>query len=133
MIYNYLFFKGYQLGKWSKNFDDIPALAGVMWVALCFLLNLFTLEMILMSFGGPELLAFDKKYNFLISLILVVLLLVYYGYKGRYKKIVEKYEERERVKGKGLHPLIVIALYVIISFTLGTLTAMYKNHDGIFA
>jgi hypothetical protein len=23
MIYNYLFYKGYQLGKWSKKFDDI--------------------------------------------------------------------------------------------------------------
>jgi formate hydrogenlyase subunit 3/multisubunit Na+/H+ antiporter MnhD subunit len=133
MIYNYLFYKGYQLGKWSKNFDDIPVLAGVMWVCACFIFNLFTIAFLLEGSGITGNLIFDRKYKFIFSLLLVLILIFYYAYKGRYKKIVEKYEDKERNTGKGLHPLIVVTIYFVISFGLMMIAGMYKNNDGIFS
>jgi hypothetical protein len=133
MIYDYLFYKSYQLGKWSRNFEDIPVLAGVMWVSMCFMFNVFTITFILEGLGYLNSVIFDTQYKFIYSLALILLLIFYYTYKGRYKRIIEKYEEKASIKGKGIHPVIVIALYYVISFALGTLAAMYKRHYGIFS
>lgn len=132
MIYDYLFYKGYQIGKWSKNFDDMPALAGIIWVAFCFMLNIFTVTILFEAWGLSSSFSFESKYKYIFSLALVLLLIFYYTYNGRYKKIVERYEDKERNKGNSLHPIIVILTYLIISFGLGTIAAMYKNGDGIF-
>jgi hypothetical protein len=132
MIYDYLFFKSYQLGKRSRNFEDIPVLAGVIWVGTCFMFNVFTIAMLLESIGLSGNFIFEKKYKYIFSLSLVFLLIFYYSYKGRYKKIIKIYEEKERIKGKSFHPVLVIIFYYVASFLIGTLTAMYKNGDGIF-
>ena len=133
MLYDYLFYKSYQLGKWSRNFEDIPVLAGVIWVGMCFTFNIFAFTFLLEGLGYINSVAFESKYKFIFSISLILLLIFYYMYKGRYKKIIEKYEEKERAKGKCPHPIIVIALYYVISFVLGTMAAMYKNGDGIFS
>jgi hypothetical protein len=64
-------------------------------------------------------------------LSIVVLLLFYYLYKGRYQKIIERFEQKK--EGIKLHPVIVILLYYGISVLLMFLAATYKNHDWIFA
>ena len=133
MIYNHLFYKGYQLGKWSRNFEDIPVLAGVMWVCGCFMFNLFTIAFLLEGLGITGNLIFDREYKFVVSLSLVLILIFYYSYKGRYKKIVEKYEDKERNSGKGWHPLIIVVIYFVVSFALMMIAGMYKNNDGIFS
>ncbi|MFN6379727.1 MAG: hypothetical protein ACK4WD_10645 [Flavobacteriales bacterium] len=132
MIYDYLFFKSYQLGKRSRNFEDIPVLAGVIWVGACFMFNIYTIAMLAEALGYSGGFVFEKKYKYIFSLGLVLLLIFYYSYKGRYKTIIERYEEKERMKGKGIHPVLVITFYYVASFLIGMLTAMFKNGDGVF-
>lgn len=132
MIYDYLFFKSYQLGKRSRNFEDMPVLSGVIWVGACFMFNIFTIAILLEALGFTGSFVFDRKYKFVFSLGLVLLLIFYYSFMGRYKRIIERFEEKERQAGKGLHPIVVIILYNVVSFLLGLLAAMYKNGDGIF-
>jgi phosphatidylglycerophosphate synthase len=129
-IYNYLFYKTYLLMQRSKNFDDMPALGGMVFVTGCLMLNIFTVFLLLEGLGINTGIEFKKEYKYVFTLSLVALLLFYYSYKGRYKKIVESYEQKK--KGKQLHPVIVIIIYLASSFLLGMLAAMYKNHDWIF-
>jgi phosphatidylglycerophosphate synthase len=114
----------------SKNFDDIPALGGMIFVTGCLMLNIFTVFLLLEGLGINTGIEFKKEYKYVFTLSLVASLLFYYSYKGRYKKIVESYEQKK--KGKQLHPVIVIIIYLASSFLLGMLAAMYKNHDWIF-
>ena len=65
MIYDYLFFKSYQLGKRSRNFEDIPVLAAVIWVGACFMFNIFTVAISLEVFGYSGSFIFDKKYKYI--------------------------------------------------------------------
>jgi hypothetical protein len=132
MIYDYLFFKSYQLGKHSRNFEDIPVLAGVIWVGACFMFNIFTVAIFLEALGYSGSFIFDKRYKYIFPLALVLILIFSYSFKGRYKKIIERYEEKERMKGKGIHPVLVIFFYYVVSFVLLLLAGMYKNGDGIF-
>jgi len=131
-IYNYLFYKTYVLALRSKNFDDIPALGGLIFVVLCVIFNIFTLAFLFEGLGIIDDVSFKKEYKYVFSLALVLLLLWYYMYKGRYKKIVSYYEQKNKGESQ-LHPIIVIIIYYGISFGLGMLAAMYKNHDWIFA
>ena len=132
MIYDYLFFKSYQLGKRSRNFEDLPVLAGVIWVGVCFMLNIFTIAILLEALGFSGNFVLDRKYKYIFSLLLVLILILNYSFKGRYKRIIEQYEEKERQASKGLHPVIVIIFYYALSFLLLLLAGMYKNGDGIF-
>lgn len=130
-IYNYLFYKTYLLSQRSKNFDDVPALGGLLFVAPCLMFNIFTIFGLLDAWGVNTGIEFKKEYKFIFSISLVVILLLYYLYKGRYKRIIEKFEQKK--KGISIHPIIVILIYYGISFGLLLLAGMYKNHDWIFA
>lgn len=131
-IYDYLFYKTYLLAQRSKNFDDIPALGGSVYVIVCLMLNIFTVYIFIEGLGIETGLEFKKEYKYPFSLGLVILVLVYYQYKGRYKKIVEHYETKNRGKVQ-IHPIIVIILYYGISGILIFLAGMFKNHTWIFA
>lgn len=130
-IYNYLFYKTFVLSKRSKNFEDMPALGGLLFVAACLMFNIFTVFGLLDAWGVNTGIEFKKEYKFIFSISLVVFLLLYYLYKGRYKRIIEKFEQKK--KGISIHPIIVIIIYYGISFGLLLLAGMYKNHDWIFA
>lgn len=131
-IYNYLFFKTYQLAQRSRNFDDTPVLGGIMFVIGCVMFNIFTISFLLEGFGIIDV-SFEKEYKFPFTLGLILLLLLYYYFNGRYKNIIEKYESKERQAGKGIHPMFVIIIYYIISFGLVLLAGLFKNRDWIFA
>jgi len=130
-IYNYLFYKSYLLAKRSKNFDDIPVLGGISFVGLCFMLNVFAIIGLFEGLGINTGIEFKKEYKYIFCLSLVLLLLLYYIYAGRYKKIIENFEKNKRKVQ--LHPIIVIILYYGISVFLFFLSATFKNHDWIFA
>ena len=128
-IYNYLYYKTYLLAQRSKNFDDIPVLGGMLFVIPCFMFNIFTFFLILEGLGintGTEL---KKEYKYVFSLSVFVLLIFYYSYKGRYKKVVESFELKK--KGKQLHPVFVIIIYYGISFVC-FLAGLYIKHVWIF-
>ena len=130
-IYNYLFYKSYQLAQHSRNFDDMPAVGAIIFVVVCLMFNIFAIIFFLEGLGLIGHFAFNKEYKYIFSLFLVVLVLIYYLYKGRYKKIIEHYEQKNG-NNVQLHPIIVIVIYYVISFFIGMLAAMYKNQDWIF-
>jgi len=74
---------------------------------------------------------FKKEYKYILTFSLLGLILLYYLYKGRYKRIIEKYEQKKKIIS--IHPIIVIIIYYGISFVLLLLAGMYKNRDWIFA
>ena len=131
-VYNYLFYKTYILAQRSKNFDDMPALGGIIFVVACIMFNIFTVTIFLEGIGFLERYPFEEKYKYPFSFSLVMLVLFYYLYKGRYKRIVEKYEERNKGKIQ-IHPILVIIFYYLISFVLLLLAGLYRNHDWIFS
>jgi len=131
-IYNYLFYKTYLLAQRSKNFDDMPALGGIIFVVACLMFNIFTITIFLDGIGFLEGYPFKEKYKYPFVFGLVIIVLFYYLYKGRYKKIIGEYERIGNVKGR-LHPVIVIIIYYGVSFGLLLLAGLYKNHDWIFA
>jgi hypothetical protein len=130
-IYNYLFYKTYLLSNRSKNFDDIPALGGLLFVAPCLLFNVFTVFLFFEAWGSNSIIAFMSQYKYFFSVSVIVLLLLYYLYKGRYKRIIEQFEQKK--KRNSIHPIIVIVMYYGISFGLLLLAALYTNQDWIFA
>jgi|SRR5690606_36979428 len=131
-VYNYLFYKSYQLAVRSKNFDDMPALGGIIFVVACIMFNIFTISLVLEGFGVIDI-SFNKKYQYPFTLVLVLLILMYYLRNRRYKNIVKEYEDRERELGKGIHPIFVIIAYYVISFGLMLLAGLFKNGDWIFS
>lgn len=137
MLYNYLFFKGYQLARKSRNWRDTPILFAIMIIAWCLILNLATIFFLLEALGS-QCLYFGSffsnlnEYKYLTGAIVLLLLLLYYTYKGRGKRIVTKFEEREKNKEKNIHPGIIVIIAYVMSFVLAMLAAMYKNGDGIF-
>jgi hypothetical protein len=130
-IYNYLFYKSYLLAIRSKNFDDMPTLGGILFVVACIMFNIFTMSIFLEGVGFLEDNPFKERYKYPFVFTLVLLVLFYYLYKNRYKRIIEKYEKRNRGKAH-IHPILVIVFYYLISFGLLLLAGLYKNHDWIF-
>jgi len=135
MIYDYLFFKSYQLAQKSKNFDDAPVLGGIWGVMPCSMLNLFTIILVFdaffqTSFGINKIFTVGK---YVFAGMFAVILFLYYKRSERWKKIVAKYENREKKRGRSIHPVIVLITAYILSAILINLAAMYKLKYGIFA
>jgi len=132
-IYNYLFYKTYILAQRSGNFNDAPVLGGIIYVIACVMFNIFTVSFIIQGAGiiETDFIIFDKQYKWIFSILLVILVLAYYYYNGRYKKIISKYEKEKEGK-LIIHPLIVIFIYFSTSFALLLISALYKNGDWIF-
>ena len=97
-VYNYLFYKSYQLAVRSKNFDDMPVLGAIIFVVACVMFNIFTISLILEGLGVIDI-SFKKEYKFPFSIVLVLIILMYYRHKDRYNNIIKKYENRERELG----------------------------------
>jgi len=137
MIYDYLFYKGHQLAKKSKNWEDTPMLFAIMIISWCIILNLGTLLFLIeglnkrnLEFGGVISILNDYRYIF--GGVVVLLIWLYYVYKGRWKRIVAKFEAKEEGRKNNIHPVIIVVAAYIVSFLLGMFAAMYKNGDGIF-
>lgn len=130
-VYNYLFYKSYVLAKRSRNFDDMPILGGIIFVVACVMFNIFAIAQILEGLGVIDV-EFNKRYKFPFAFALVGIMLGYYLFKGRYKRIIEKYD-KDRSGKPQLHPILVIIIYYGISLGLLLLAGLYKNQDWIFA
>lgn len=131
-IYNLLFYKTYLLAIKSGNFDDCPVLGGIMFVVLCVMFNIFTIFAFIEGLGVKTGITFSKEYKYPFCLSLLVFLLFYYLYKGKYKKIIEYYEQKEGLV-KQLHPVVIVLIYLLLSVSLLFLAAAFKNNVWIFA
>ena len=137
MIYDYLFYKGHQLAKKSKNWEDTPMLFAIMIISWCLILNLGTLLFLIeglnkrnSEFSGVS--SFLNDYRYIFGGVVVLLIWLYYAYKGRWKRIIAKFEAKEVGRKNNIHPVIIVVTAYICSFLLGMIAAMYKNGDGIF-
>lgn len=132
MVYDYLFYKSYQFARGNDSPGDSPVWSGILWLGAVVMFNMFALSFLLEAWGWLDAFPFKKQYKYIFSISIVVVLFAHYSYKSRYKKIIESYEAKERARGKGIHPLVIILLYTIGSFLLAMLAAMYKNGTGVF-
>ncbi len=130
-IYNYLFYKSFVLAKKSKNFDDFPVFGGLIWTILCLTLNIGAALLFIQGIGMN--IEFDiVQYRWFFAFGLEGLLLFYYLYKGKYKKIIKYYQEKEK-NSTSIHPIIVIMCYYIVSVGLIFFAGFFKNKIWIFA
>lgn len=117
--------------KKSKNFDDFPVLGGIIYVSVCLLLNLGAVLFFFERLLNISLLNFSQeRYSFgkIVSATLIVILpMIYYSWKGRYKKIIEYYDKKKKTPN-----WLIIILSITISFLLLLLAGMFRNKDGIF-
>ncbi|MGE8292524.1 MAG: hypothetical protein ACN6ON_12625 [Sphingobacterium sp.] len=130
-IYNYLFYKGYQMAVRSGNYQDIPVFGALLYAALCLMFNIFTL-LFLLEGANIVSISFPKQYRFVLSAVLFGILLFYYLFRGRYKKIIEKYERREEIGYRKIEPILVIVFYVVLNFGLLLLAGLYRHGEWIF-
>jgi len=131
-MYNYLFYKSYQLAKRSKNFEDAPVLGGIWAVIPCFMFNIFTLMFLIDAFFQSDLshsIGILKYYKYILAVVLVLSLLFYYRHKNRWKKIISKYETKEAQGRIKIHPIIVLVIAYVLSSAMLMLSGMYKNGD----
>jgi len=131
-IYDIIFYASYKIMKKSRNFDDFPVLGGVIYVSSNIILNLITVLIFLDRLININIQSFfsQPKYSIgkIISASLIVILpMVYYSWKGRYKKIIQYYDNKKMISN-----WLIIILSIIVSFVLLLLAGMFRNRDWIF-
>ena len=110
----------------------MPVLGAIVFVVLCIMFNIFAVFFLLEGLAWADV-SFEKEYKLPFAIGLVLVILFYYLYKGRYRRVLEKHEQQECVRGMGLHPVLVLIIYYGISFGLVLLAGLYKNGHWIFA
>ncbi len=137
MLYDYIFYKGYQLAKKSKNWNDTPVLFATIILAWCIILNTAALLFFLMGLAGrnaeiESIFPFLNTYRYPFAVVMLLSLWFYYSYGGRWKRIIDNHEMKKNKSGIRIHPAIVIISAYVGSFLLVLIAGMYKNQDGIF-
>lgn len=114
IFYNFLFYKGVELGIKTRNYADTPLLGGLSITAPTLAFNLISIWMALDVFDIYTVSFSINKY--LGSVLFLSILTFYYGFKSRYKVIIEKFD-RKRQKGNiyDLHPALIIVPTLLIS------------------
>lgn len=118
IIYGYLFYVGYKFGIKTKSFDDTPVLGGLAAVAIPSYLNVSVIWILLIYLDIVSAFEMTKLITIITALCFCGMLWTYYSYKGRYKRIVEKYDLKVRESNSLFYRLphiVVIFLYWIIS------------------
>lgn len=130
MIYNFLFYNAYKLAKKSGNFNNTPVLGGGIFVAIVFILNLFSLLFVL---EGLQITYFEynREYSLYVGFSFLTLFLMYYGVDKRYIKIVDSFEKKNIPKSSSFQ-LFVVFCYYLITFILLLISGLFKNKDWIF-
>lgn len=130
IIYNFLFYNAYLLGKKSGNFTDIPALAGVIVVVPFFIYNLFSLLFVIEGLK-IKVFEYDRSYSFYIAFSLLILFLLYYSLNKRDIKIVDSFDKKN-IPNSTKFQFFVLFSYHLIGFVILLISALFKNKDWIF-
>lgn len=120
-IFNYTFFQIHQSLKRAKNLT--PVASSIMLFASMQLLNIITFTILFKVNLEPFLVFKALTFGFYI-IILIALNGIYFLFKGRYKKIYEKFitESKEQRK-KGWN---YVRLYMILSIVAIIVVLVYK-------
>ena len=130
-IYDLVFYASYRIMLKSKNFDDFPILGGVIFVSSCLVLNIGTILLLIERLLSVSIISFSQeRYSFgkiLSASIIVILPMIYYSWKGRYKKIVKYYDGKKMIPN-----WLIIIIYMTVSFLLLLLAGLFRNREWIF-
>jgi len=116
LIYNFLFYNAYLLGKKSGNFKDIPVLGVVICVVPFFIFNLFSL-LFLIEGLKIKVFEYDRSDSFYIAFLLLILFLLYYSVNKRYIKIVDSFDKKN-IPNSTKFQLFVLFTYLLIGFII---------------
>lgn len=109
---NYLYYKLYQASLRS-SLRDIPEFLAPVFLGGLVSANVLVISAFLAKLDVAPFLFANSKQGGIFALVLIILLMLYYR-KERYKAILKKYSqenEKQRIRGN-----ILVALYVAISF-----------------
>lgn len=53
---------------------------------------------------------------------------LYFNHNERWKKIISKYEEKQKRTRLKIHPVVVLITYYVLSFFILLLASLYRNH-----
>ena len=118
-IYDYVFYAEYKVGISTRNYDDVPIIGGAIPIVMSFGLNVVTIILTLHHIGID--LGFPSINKYVLVPSLLGGLYAYYAYKGRDKRIVEKYDRKRKEAKYLLYRLpyfAVMALYVVPSVVI---------------
>lgn len=105
LLCNYLFVKGYQLGIKTRNYDDCPILGGIIIVGMWITYILGGASLLISHFFHITLMPRTNRYVY--AVVLMVALTIFYAYKGRGHKLVERYEQKR-------HPFYHLSPYIVV-------------------
>jgi hypothetical protein len=133
MVYDYLFYKSYQLAKKLKDWEDTPVYFATIVVGVCAILNFASLLFLLEGLSGNnsrfiDIFSFAKRFKYIFASILMFLFWLFYSYNDRGEKICKKIELKEKIKNNPANPVIVIILAYVLSIVLINISSMYKHH-----
>lgn len=130
IVYNFLFYNAYLLGKKSGNFKDILVLGGVIHVVPFFIYNLFSLILVIEGLK-IKVFEYDRSYSFYIAFSLLILFLLYYNVNKRYIKIIDTFDKKNIPKSTKFQLFVVIS-YHLVGFLIALISGLFKNKDWIF-
>ena len=118
-LYDYLFYCSYKMGMRSHNFDGLPVLAGMMMVIPNMAIHILIIQVILrhLGFHWHDALLLHEVWGRIFYLVFFSFIYLYYWYKGRYKRVIEKYNSKQDSYWKK-HPFVTIVVYTIINMIL---------------
>lgn len=129
-LYNMLFFYSYLAGMRSHNFEGMPVLAGLMMVIPNFSLHVLTVLYLLEALGISflEFLLSQKMYFVIFFSILAIAFYIYYSYKGRYRRVIDHYEEVGSAFWKR-HPIWIYVISGSLSAIVFFMVAIWVNEN----
>lgn len=129
-IFNLLIYSSYVITKRSKNFEEIPVLGGIIFILPCVMFIIFGFFSLIDSWTTNYEFFFSEEYKYIVSFSILLLLLKYYLYNGRYKRIIENFEVKYKHDLK--YAIFVVLAYYLICFLFLLFAGMYKNGDCFF-
>ena len=107
------------MGMRSHNFDGLPVLAGMMMVIPNMAIHILIIQVILrhLGFHWHDALLLHEVWGRIFYLVFFSFIYLYYWYKGRYKRVIEKYNSKQDSYWKK-HPFVTIVVYTIIDMIL---------------
>lgn len=129
-LYNMLFYYSYLAGMRSHNYEGMPVMAGLTMVMPNFCLHVATVMFLLEPLGIPavDYLLVNKVYAALFFIILAITWYLYYYYKGRYRRVIEHYDEVGSAFWKR-HPIWLYVISVSVSFIVLLIVAIWVNEN----
>jgi len=130
--YNYLFFHMYSASLKAGYKYEWPFFWPVMSVFGVIVLNIATLAMLLAGLDDSLSFIILIPSNIIFHFGILILIFLYYTYKGRYVQIYESYMIYRKKSPDSIESILIFITYMIVNSILAILASMYYNNQWIF-